>query len=363
MPRRLPATLSVSDDRPVGIIAHSGRALAQHARMAHFAPFVLDLFGDQDTLRHAQQHKILTDWNAASIAQTLNQLDPTQSLPILYGAGCETLFDQLPHIIGARPLWGTKASAAAQICQPQTFFTILKKNSLPHPQTQFTPPHNNEQWLSKDRHKNGGMGIKWHQSCPASPSPHVYYQKFTQGRAVGLFFLATPQNIYAIGYSHIHTEQTDSLPMRLHRLTPLPDLPLSQCKKIEGFAHMLTCLFGLRGLCSLDVVIDGDDIFILEVNPRAGLALDLYHTDPPMLLLHRYACLERAIPPFIIKQNSSSVTILYAQKDMVMPPLAPSTHLRDVPFAGTCIKKNDPILTLCGQDKRHLDLLTKKLHG
>ncbi|MDT9047034.1 hypothetical protein RSW36_28355, partial [Escherichia coli] len=38
------------------IAAQSGRALAQAARRAGFRPFVLDLFGDEDTLALAEAH-------------------------------------------------------------------------------------------------------------------------------------------------------------------------------------------------------------------------------------------------------------------------------------------------------------------
>ena len=41
------------------IAAQSGRALAQAARRAGLRPFVLDLFGDEDTLALAEAHRPL----------------------------------------------------------------------------------------------------------------------------------------------------------------------------------------------------------------------------------------------------------------------------------------------------------------
>ena len=47
--------------------------------------------------------------------------------------------------------------------------------------------------------------------------------------------------------------------------------------KILDFTSQIAKIFSLKGLNSLDVILRGEKIFLLEVNPRPGLSAKIIH--------------------------------------------------------------------------------------
>jgi predicted ATP-grasp superfamily ATP-dependent carboligase len=71
-------------------------------------------------------------------------------------------------------------------------------------------------------------------------------------------------------------------------------LPAARLAAVDGALQALVREFGLRGLCSLDFVDDGEQAWLLEVNPRPSASLALY--GPSWMRAHVEAALHGRLP-------------------------------------------------------------------
>jgi predicted ATP-grasp superfamily ATP-dependent carboligase len=102
---------------------------------------------------------------------------------------------------------------------------------------------------------------------------------------------------------------------------------------------------GLRGLCSLDVIVDRrGDAFALELNPRPTASAELYDRDAPGLLrLHLAAVAGGALPEWRPPVGSRALAVVYAPIAMCLgvPPTAVADWRR-----GAEVGIGDPLCTL-----------------
>src|SRR3546814_16779668 len=63
-------------------------------------------------------------------------------------------------------------------------------------------------------------------------------------------------------------------------------------QQVPGMLDAIAAEFGLVGLNSLDMLIDGDRYAVIEVNPRPGANLDMFDevAGAPLFELHLQAC-------------------------------------------------------------------------
>jgi predicted ATP-grasp superfamily ATP-dependent carboligase len=65
---------------------------------------------------------------------------------------------------------------------------------------------------------------------------------------------------------------------------------------LQGLADRLVQAFGLQGLCGIDFLRQGDELLVLEVNPRPPASLQLYGLDGGLMAAHLEACLHGRLP-------------------------------------------------------------------
>jgi uncharacterized protein len=106
---------------------------------------------------------------------------------------------------------------------------------------------------------------------------------------------------------------------------------------------------GLVGLNSLDLIVDGDDFHILEVNPRPGANLDVFdRADPAGLFgLHVAACEGRLPERWTPPPQATAMSVLYAERPLWVPrrPSWPA-WVADRPAPGARIAAGAPICTV-----------------
>jgi predicted ATP-grasp superfamily ATP-dependent carboligase len=111
----------------------------------------------------------------------------------------------------------------------------------------------------------------------------------------------------------------------------------------------LTGEFGLVGLNSLDILVDGDEFKVIEINPRPGANLDIYDCfdGVPLFGLHVAACegnLPRALPAL---KMATAMSVIYASQNSVVPV---EVHwpdwVADRPAPGARIERGAPVCTV-----------------
>lgn len=271
----------MSDDT-VLIAAFSARALAASARRAGFRPLVVDCFGDQDTvaLAHAWRclpARVQVGFTFRPLLAALESLvaeAPSPPIGLVLGAGFECN-PRLVAKLGERfTLIGNDAETIRRTKDPQQFFSVLGELGIAHPETRLDPPSDNAGWLMKRIGGSGGLHI---HRCPAKPRPDKrrYFQRQISGEQISLLGLVSEKSA-AFAVSR---QWTAPLPRRPFRYggaagSLLLDEDL-EARLIEAGLAVTEAL-GLKGLISLDFLVNDGEPMLLEVNPRPGATLDVF---------------------------------------------------------------------------------------
>ena len=105
-------------------------------------------------------------------------------------------------------------------------------------------------------------------------------------------------------------------------------------------ATALTQAFGLVGLNGIDFVLNGEQVSILEVNPRYLASMELVEEalGVPLLEWHTAGCRRQSLPvlPERHDQNVFGKAIVYARRDGILPDtsLWQAKGGRDIPHPG-----------------------------
>jgi predicted ATP-grasp superfamily ATP-dependent carboligase len=118
----------------------------------------------------------------------------------------------------------------------------------------------------------------------------------------------------------------------------------------------------LTGLNSADFMVDGDDFWIVEINPRPGATLDIFETGPlpslprklgregtrhSLFSLHMAACAGDLIDEAPPLDGARASAICYAVRDVTVPEqFAWPDWSADRPNGGLAIKAGEPLCTV-----------------
>jgi predicted ATP-grasp superfamily ATP-dependent carboligase len=123
-------------------------------------------------------------------------------------------------------------------------------------------------------------------------------------------------------------------------------------RRLADVVDVLSAAFGLRGWCSLDFMRDGDDIGVLEVNPRPPASLSLY-AQRGLIDAQLRACLHAELPSasaFAVPRVAGN-EIVYARHSLTLSRvgaqhLAGRADAHDLPALGAQFAAGDPICSL-----------------
>ncbi|HET7865380.1 MAG TPA: ATP-grasp domain-containing protein, partial [Burkholderiaceae bacterium] len=285
----------------------SVRLMAESARRAGYEVIALDAFGDRDTRQAAAAwHDIGTGQGArldgARLLAALGALRrPAEAAgPIGWIAG--TGFEALPEVLeqGAAllPLLGTAPPAQAALRDPGRFFAALTTLGLPHPAIQLQRPEPPRGWLYKDFGSSGGWQVRAAQAAPADPPPRAYYQQWAPGDPMSCLFIANGRAARVLGHQRQLVAPLGTRPCAWHGvLGPVAVAEPAGALLAQALAALVP-RFGLHGLASLDYLLDGSTVRLLECNPRPSASMALYEgaAELPLIDAHVQACLRAALP-------------------------------------------------------------------
>ena len=337
-------------EKPVLIVAASGRALAAGARRAGYVPLVADGFGDQDTLAEADRH-VRVDFarpiNGDRLMSALQSLaDGCDCAGIVCGSGFEDRVDLLGNIGKYWLLLGNPPDTIARIKDPMDFAAACRTADIPHPETSLVPAADLTGWLVK---RIGGAG-GWHvASADKSEARNdVYFQRHVKGQPVSAMLLGDGSNALVLGFSAQWPAPTPRHPFRYGGAVRPAPLPNDVKQAMIAAVERLIALMPLIGLNSADFVVDDDAFQLLEVNPRPGATFDLFEPEGGSLFaLHVDACrgtLPTSAPSY---RGAMAGAIVYAKRDIAAAPaLDWPEWTADRPSAGTRIKVEQPLCSV-----------------
>jgi len=334
------------------IAAASGRALAASARRAGYFPFVVDAFGDQDTLEAAIAH-VRVDFarpiDGDKLVAALQTLAcGRECVGIVCGSGFEDRVDLLTNIAGRWPLFGNSAETIARVKHPFDFAAICRAANIPHPEISMMPPGEDTGWLAK---RIGGAG-GWHVLSVQDAdnrNADIYYQRRVDGEPVSALLLGDGRDAVVLGFSAQWTAPTAGHRFRYGgavRPAPLAnDMKEAMTAAVERFNSAMPLL----GLNSADFIVDGNSFQLLEINPRPGATLPLFEpNDISLFALHLDACAGRLpvkTPSYCAAAMAGA--IVYAESD-ISAALAIDwpEWTTDRPVAGSHIKAAQPFCSV-----------------
>jgi predicted ATP-grasp superfamily ATP-dependent carboligase len=340
---------SPADRRPVLVAALSGRALASAACRAGDRVVVLDLFADSDTVGLAERCLRLPRGamgfdREALIAAATELASDTRGL--VYGAGFEHDPDLLTSLGSRLRLLGNAPETVAAAKHPLRFAALLARLGVPHPPTTTEPPASTG-WLAKATGGTGGAHVVPADRLPAAPGR--YFQQRVSGSPLSVLFVADGRAVRIVGFSEQWVAADEAAPFRYGGCAGPAQPPGNLAAAIAEVCAALAEALGLVGLNSLDLLTDGGDFQVLELNPRPGATLDIFGDSGQTSLwrCHLDAVVGRLPPPGEPCGAARAAAVVYAPWDMVMPKaLSWPDWAVDRGPAGTVVRRGEPVCTV-----------------
>ncbi|MBD3230095.1 MAG: ATP-grasp domain-containing protein [Candidatus Lokiarchaeota archaeon] len=120
-------------------------------------------------------------------------------------------------------------------------------------------------------------------------------------------------------------------------------------KKVKKNSKQLLEKLNLHGINGMDLKIDGNDLYFMEINPRFPGTIEIIEmmTQTNIIDIHNRAYNGEIVPISIPEKKFGIKIIPYSKNTMNMKKLDDSSnYYYDIPMENEIIEKNDPILTI-----------------
>ena len=353
-------------DQPLLILGASARAAAFSALRAGFQPLCLDLFADTDLAQVCPVQRITSGYPHALPA--LCQQQPPA--PWIYTGGLETRPTLVQRIARDRPLWGNGARVLRRARDPFLVHRLLTAAGLPVPEVRSSPPSSADStWLIKTRTHVGGNGIRPYTPDATPSTAPAYYQQWIDGMPAAAIYIATEAGTRLVGL----TLQLVGMPWlharRFHYCGSIGPLEITSSLKqvLQRLGEVLTYGCGLRGLFGVDGILQGDEFWPVEINPRYTASVEVLERATGWRALAEHALAFASNAEEVSGQGTHSMVgkaILFAQHRLTFPTL--QNHLdhgwpcfADIPTSGTLIEPGQPILSFFVRENSVPECLAK----
>lgn len=357
------------------ILGASVRAAAQSAVRAGVAPVCADLFCDAD-LRAMLPCRVARRY-PHDLERIAQECRPG---PWMYTGGLENQPALVARIASGRTLYGNPAEVLRRVRDPFHWAHALARWDIACPTCRTTadPPPRDSRWLLKHRRSSGGQQMRvWCENTPpppCGPRSAWYFQRLVTGVPCGAVFVAAGGTARLVDVTEQLLTGAGEWPLRYAgSLGPLP-LTAEQTAKITHLGQALAAEFQLRGLFGVDLVIEGEAVWPVEINPRYTASIEVLEraTGVYAIALHMAAweqgiVVDQPPPPattwcgkFVVYAPSESrvsakqtAGLLRESEGTSWPPIA------DIPVAGTQLRAGQPVVTVFAEAESREGLLAQ----
>ncbi len=387
-------------NRRILIIGGSTRAAADSVRRAGWEPVCADLFADQDLRMTAE---VITVQNYPNSLP--DDVAHVRADGWFYCGALENSPKLLERILKKAnfigPLLGTSPDGLGMLRNPvwlaKTLAGVgLKSLSVA---SQSFPPEPNGTWLQKPLASAGGRMIRvWDESAAKIPFPEPhYFQQIGAGIGASVIFRVDSGNIKWLGSARELEAPTESAPPTAFSYCgsfgPIDELLVPVEAKLRKIIQTLVeQVPSLEGMVGLDFRFHGDEVWLVEVNPRYTASIEVLELSLGRSLLNpQVGAGQIDSIPFTLAEKSSSTShfslganhqnlnqarivakqILYASESFVAPDLRQFVNasdpwtiplMADVPVPGTFVERGWPICTVLasGENRHKLETIMKE---
>jgi predicted ATP-grasp superfamily ATP-dependent carboligase len=266
----------------------------------------------------------------------------------LYGSLFDSAPDLLAWVAERVPLIGNAPNILRQ-AKGFSFFKLLDDLGIPHPRVRLTLPKADGNWLAKTLGGSGGLHIRpTNQADLHLIKSSDYFQEKIAGTPVSMLFVANGKTAQTIGFNQQLVAPTVEMPYRfagaVSNALIKPDIHAA----FEHAAQHLTYAFNLRGLNNLDAILDGEKLWILELNPRLSASFHLYEN---LFSLHLQG-VAGDLTIYEAHENARAALIIYADDainipaDFTWPDWTADIPSAEVGEPGVKITPNAPICSV-----------------
>jgi predicted ATP-grasp superfamily ATP-dependent carboligase len=340
--------------RPHLVVAVTARALAASAARAGMPVVALDLFDDADTRELALASKRVSAGEQLRFckrklfAAARDLAPPEACAGLVYGAGFEPHREWLSALSTGRKLYGNAPQAVALVKQPASFFGLLDRLAIPHPEISLTRPADCTGWLVKQAGGSGGVHVRRAQSVRREMASD-YYQRYEPGRVMSALFLADRRRGSIVGFSEQWVSARGTrYPFCYRGAIGRARISAATRQTVAQAIDSVVAVTGLVGLNGLDFILDGERLSVLEVNPRPTASIDLYDADYPQGLFywHLRAC-EGELSPMMSATRVRAQAVVYARRTFtVSNPGRWPEWVTDRPHPGTLVRRGAPVCSV-----------------
>lgn len=339
-------------------------------------PLAADLFGDVDLVLKAITRKV-EDYPAGVLSETKH----FPNAPWMYTGAMENYPEVIDPLSRERRLLGNDTSVLSGVRNPAHVATVLTDRSLPSPEV-FTPddlrPVRGD-WLCKPLKSSGGLRItKCEWNSASDPRPGIvdgcYFQEFVEGVSHGAVFVGDTKRAVLLGVTQQFTD-LDWLGSQgvVYQGSFGPvELPDSSMAQLQQIGSCLAERFGLVGLFGIDFVLQGDEVWTVEVNPRYTATVEILEQALALnaITMHVQACTEGVLgAPRPQKSAPTQIgkVIKCAAEDLIVTPQAVEFAVdfnrnrtwptyADIPFPDSHIRAGQPIASVLATGKSQQEL-------
>jgi predicted ATP-grasp superfamily ATP-dependent carboligase len=332
------------------------------------SPWAADLFADLDLQACCPTHRVI-DYPAGIVAA----LAAAPPGPWMYVGALENHPSLIDRVAAERPLLGIQGSPLRAVRDPFRLAEVLSSAGFLTPRilrTGADVPRDGG-WLLKPIASAGGFRVQhWSgNERPLDCAADNYLQEFIEGEPVGAVYVANGENGWLLGVSAhiIERHPGKSAPFRYCGSIGPRVLGSVLERQFQRLGEALTAEFKLRGLFGVDVVMSGNNIHPLEVNPRYTASVEVleWACGFSAIEAHIAGCvaldppLQTALAGGRLKAvlQQAGKRIVYATCDSLVPTEFLEwanqqnrgrewPRVADIPAAGTLIPVGRPICTV-----------------
>lgn len=347
------------------LVSVSARMLAELAHRDGYEVIAFDRFGDLDLRRRSPSVSLAHDLGGSGgMAELVDAAERAPGDSVVYGAGLENRPDLVARLAAGRTLLGCTPETLRRVRDPAVLGASLRAAGFAWPRTysaQDAPvlADRARRWLRKPVRGGGGRGVREWRGGRLTAG--VIVQERIRGIPCSAAAVADGSGAVLLGLSEQLTGRR-ALGARgftwCGNVVP-PRLPAAERRALaeagQALCSHLAAAFGLRGLFGVDVVWDGAQAWVVEVNPRPAASLEVVdavhgvrsfaaHMDAFAGRLPDVAAAGCVAEP----AAAAGKAIVYATQDVRMPDTTdwPERGIRDVPHPGEPIAAGRPICTL-----------------
>jgi predicted ATP-grasp superfamily ATP-dependent carboligase len=266
--------------------------------------------------------------------------------------GFENFPDLVADLERAGEVLGNAPDTLRAVRDPEQLRKAVQASGMRMPQMlpPGTQPDPALRWLRKRRQSGGGFGIEaWTGEVPADPE--VLVQRWVDGEPGSISFVADGH----MAHTFAMTRQLSGDPaFGAAGFVYVGTLLIAQPNaalfaRLEHLATVVTRSFGLVGLNGIDFIVQGEDVTVLEVNPRFSASMELVEEALGVSLFgwHVAGCQRLPIADFPARQDQRvfGKATVFARRDGRFPDTSdwPAQGWRDVVRTGELLRAGLPM--------------------